>query len=276
MPFSLREPVWPLARTILFLSLAAPDEPLDLLIGSLPGDLEVGSITYSRPGQKLIPFADLFQEFQRLDEATDHNSRPDISAPNGEQLDPMESALMWIKQHIIERELEAINSSLCGPEGCTLCCTGPGPENQHLFFEIPLQHNELRLFPTLERYTSVESRSKTPYDYEDLLLHSVPFYGLGPILVEWKYGWSMILGKGTACPHLGEGGRCAVYPSRPQVCRRPQIFSYIVEEKVGSRYQASNTILAVLDCPYVQKKREEIENYARLCEADLVFKHNKL
>ncbi len=76
-----------------------------------------------------------------------------------------------------------------------------------------------------------------------------------------------------------------MYRDRPGVCRKPQIFSYVLEEiqaAVGDTgkapipaFTAQKKILAVWDCPYVQELRDEIGAYAQICDLEPVFKTNK-
>ena len=91
-------------------------------------------------------------------------------------------------------------------------------------------------------------------------------------------GWSLILPRESSCPNLATSGRCRVYPDRPQVCRRPQIFPYMVEpmELHGqSILRLRQTLLAVVDCPYVRLLQDEIAAYAAACELEMIFRHNK-
>jgi len=179
------------------------------------------------------------------------------------------------------RELESINSLLCGPQGCTLCCTGPADEEKQLFFEIPLQAEEAALFP-LKRVDSVDSRKASPYDEAVFHPGDRPFYAGEPAIFHWRHGWSLILPRTARCPHLDEKGACGVYSRRPEVCRRPQIFPYLLErmpdmDKSGEKsYLLRNKLLAVWDCPYVKRLQEEIAAYAELCGLEPVFRENKV
>lgn len=85
----------------------------------------------------------------------------------------------------------------------------------------------------------------------------------------------------SSCPNLeSQTGRCTVYIDRPKVCRRPQIFSYILEPVTGEdgeiiAQRLRRTLLAIIDCPYVEVLQEEIAAYAAACELNLVIKRNK-
>ncbi len=76
-------------------------------------------------------------------------------------------------------------------------------------------------------------------------------------------------------------GRCSIYDNRPQVCRKPQIFPYLLEKEQGHRadgrpvFRLRNTLLAVMDCPYVQQLQHDIALYAAASELELVFRRNK-
>ena len=86
--------------------------------------------------------------------------------------------------------------------------------------------------------------------------------------------------KSSHCPNLeAEQGRCLIYANRPEVCRRPQIFPYILEKETGSGpqpvYRLRNSLLAVVDCPYVSMLKDEIAAYGAACELDVIFTRNK-
>ena len=216
-----------------------------------------------------------------------------LSAYTSTSVYAQEANYEFYYQRIMEAELEEINSRLCAPCHCRLCCIGPDTAMEQEFFEIPLQPSETELF-ALPRHDTSESRSRLALDSgldsttDDgvLQVDGRPFYhgadadqcGTGtPELFHWRNGWSMILPKGSSCPALDEqNGRCGVYSERPQVCRRPQIFSYILEPlEENGKYMQRNSLLAVTDCPYVQSLQEEISAYAAACELDLVLKVNK-
>ena len=130
----------------------------------------------------------------------------------GQPVDPMTAATALLQQQVLTAELERINSLLCGPCGCTLCCTGPEADMTQEFFEIPLAPQELDLFP-VPRHDSDASRGRRATDEEELIVEGVPFYRLaGPRLVHWRNGWSMILPRQAGCPGLDPAsGYCRVY-----------------------------------------------------------------
>ncbi|MDH3393938.1 MAG: YkgJ family cysteine cluster protein, partial [Desulfobulbaceae bacterium] len=204
----------------------------------------------------------------------------------GNPLDPMEALALYVGQQLLTRELEAINSLLCAPCGCTLCCTGPDDRQQQDFFEIPLRENEPTLF-ALPQVDNTESRKATPYDEPPLINQDQPFYKAdSAALYHWRSGWSLILPRHTSCPHLApESGHCTIYPQRPDVCRRPQIFAYALERdqnadveidgRVVPGFIGRSKLLAIWDCPYVKRFQKQIGEYADSCGLEPVFKENK-
>jgi Fe-S-cluster containining protein len=97
-----------------------------------------------------------------------------------------------------------------------------------------------------------------------------------PVLIRWQSGWSLVMPTGSQCPHLEQSGRCHIYPDRPEVCRRPQIFPYMLEPiEDGAAWRLRQCLLAVVDCPYVQLLQEEISTYAAACELEMIFRRNK-
>ncbi len=271
----LARPAWPLVKTLCLLILSAPEEEVRKMLGELPPDLEVGELTYPDPEAALLPHVELLNLFRNTAVKGEDPGLPPLAGPSGQALDPLEQIQTWVKQGVLERELEVINSLLCGRRRCTLCCTGPSPQAEHHFFEIPLKERELGLFPETPIHDDPASRRSTPYDPQELTIRGRPFYQVGPVIVRWKRGWGLILGRCVSCPHLDREGRCAIYSARPMVCRKPQIFPYIIEEQEDGSLRAANTLLAVTDCPYVREEREAIERYAALCEAELVYRANK-
>ena len=149
-----------------------------------------------------------------------------------------------------------------------------------LFFEIPLTDREADLF-AVDRFDTEESRRKGPFDEDDLLCEGLPFYArTTPALVHWQKGWSLILPRQSRCPNLLDSGQCRVYQDRPEVCRRPQIFPYMVERLEDNPerqpvYRIRQSLLAITDCPYVSILRDEIAEYAAASELQLVFNRNK-
>jgi Fe-S-cluster containining protein len=105
-------------------------------------------------------------------------------------------------------------------------------------------------------------------------------------LYHWENGWSLILPGGSICPALSaHTKKCMVYAKRPQVCRKPQIFAYILEKTPDTAkhsdgtlipvYMARNKVLAVWDCPYVRKFQDEIGAYAEMGGLEPIFKKSK-
>ena len=71
-----------------------------------------------------------------------------------------------------------------------------------------------------------------------------------------------------------------IYEKRPIVCRRPQVFPYILEpiepnERGEPVYRIRNSVLAITDCPYVRELQQEIARYVAACELELVLSQNK-
>lgn len=274
----LARPLLPLARLVGFLYLTGPFDRIAEVLPELPDPIESGGATYNNPATLLKPYLPLLAEFEQFKHPTSRPYR--IIDAEGNDVPAMEAIDLWLSHQLVVRELEAINSLLCTPCCCTLCCTGPASGMAQEFFEIPLTPEEGTLFPLLAIDTAA-SRSTTPYQEPPFCRNGAPFYTAGPALYHWQSGWSFILPRGSACPHLELSGRCRIYPKRPEVCRRPQVFSYILDALPAPKttdmttYQAHRTLLAVWDCPYVQVLRDEIAAFADACELTPVFRQNK-
>ncbi|PLX51044.1 MAG: hypothetical protein C0613_01615 [Desulfobulbaceae bacterium] len=280
----LAQPILPLVRLAGMLYLTGPFNRLPDLFAELNEPVETGGITYDRPADLLRPYLEDMAPYERFK----HPQAPSriILSSQRTGLDQFEALDGWVTQNVLIRELEEINSLLCGPCNCRLCCIGPEENMAQDFFEIPLSAQEKSFFQlteinnTTSRQTS--SESETP-----LMIQGHPFYlSNDPLLVHWQQGWSMILPRRSSCPNLEQdSGGCTIYRKRPDVCRRPQIFAYALErlaeldqEYEGRRLPAfcrRDTILAIWDCPYVKQFQEEIGVYAQLCGMEPIFKENK-
>ncbi len=274
----LARPVLPLARLVEILFLSGPFATAAEVLAELNEPIETAAIRYPAPAATLTPHLDLLGEFERL-----KDPRPasyTVLAPDGETLPLLEAVEAWVAQKILTRELEAINSLLCGPGGCALCCQGPTADMRQDFFAIPLSAAEVGLFP-LPCHDSPASRRLTADSEPPLAVAGRPFFAAPAGLYHWRDGWGMILPRCTSCPQLGADGVCAIYPQRPQVCRRPQIFAYRLEQaarevaETVTVWVERGKLLAVWDCPYVRALRPEIAAYAEACELEPIFKENK-
>lgn len=274
----LAHPVLPLVRLVQILFLTGPFATVREVLAELNEPIET-VVRYDEPAKVLFPYLDLMEEFQCL--KNPEPPRYSIQDGEGNPLSLLETVDLWVAQQVVTRELEEINSLLCAPCGCSLCCVGPTDDLRQVFFSIPLTAAETEGFP-LPRVDTLDSRGLTADSEPPLTLAGQPFYSQGKGLFHWQSGWSMILPTGTCCPHLTSSQACAIYSNRPDVCRRPQIFAYLIDRQSGSEaggdvpaFRQSGTILAVWDCPYVKLFQPEIASYAELCELTPVFKENK-
>jgi Fe-S-cluster containining protein len=270
----LGQPALPLVSIVQFLYLTGDFATVAEVIDEMPEPIETGYALYEHPRELLrrhLPHLELLESLKNGEIVQEQ-----IIDETGEVLDTMTAVTALVGQRIMEDELEPINSALCSPCGCTLCCTGPDQDMEQEFFEIPLQDMETDLF-SLARHDDTDSRSCRAMDDPPLLQDGKPFYMRPtPELFHWQNGWSMILPKKSSCPGLAEDGRCRVYIDRPRVCRKPQIFSYILEPTDReNQYRLRSSLLAVTDCPYVQVLQDKISAYAAACELEIIFKGNK-
>ncbi|MFZ5775506.1 MAG: YkgJ family cysteine cluster protein [Thermodesulfobacteriota bacterium] len=268
----LGTPILPLVRIVHFLYLSGPFDRVEPILDELREAVEMETATYPDPGQMLRPYLPHLRLLEEL-KSPGSLALPDIVDENDEKMDRFEAIELLMGQRILEQELETINSLLCGPRGCTLCCVGPDEEMDQEFFEIPLSVPETARFdcPVID---TAESRGK------DL-------YASGPgsseaVISHWQRGWSLVMPKGTRCPNLdAASGGCRIYAERPQVCRKPQIFSYLLEARPEhtrdgrETFVARRKLLAIWDCPYVRELQDQIGAYAQLCGLEPVFARNK-
>lgn len=272
----LGQPVLPLVGIVQFLYLTGDFATVDEVIRQMPPDIETGFATYADPISLLQLHADLLKPLEDL--KTGESPREVVVDVDNNPVDAMTATTALLAQRILTRELERINSLLCAPCGCTLCCVGPEADMQQAYFEIPLQPGESECF-ALASIDTPASNSARISDELPLQVDNRDFFQRpDPVLIRWQPGWSLVLPTGSRCPHLEDSGRCRIYPQRPQVCRRPQIFPYIVEpieDKGRTALRLRQSLLAVVDCPYVRLLREEISAYAAACELEMIFRQNK-
>lgn len=275
----LANPILPLARIVQVLYVTGPFEHIAPIVEELNEPVEMAASSYANPRELLRPYLDDLRLFEQIKHSGQEEAL--VLEETLEPLDQFESLELLVTQRILSRELEEINSLLCRPCGCALCCLGPSGEMSQVFFEIPLKDCETALFD-IPRIDTGESRQTDPYAEPPLTVGGVPFYQVGPALYHWHNNWSLILPKATACPNLAQAtGGCTIYPGRPETCRRPQVFPYVLERlpehDTNGRpaYIARRKLLAVWDCPYAQELREEIGAYAQLCGLTPIFKWNK-
>ncbi|MBE9519956.1 MAG: YkgJ family cysteine cluster protein [Proteobacteria bacterium] len=292
----LEHPILPLVDMVQFLYLTGSFETIAKVLDEMNESIEIKGSVYENPRQLLAPYMEMMQDFEVVKGPRKlPYTFPFIVNEKQEPQAKLKSLELWIKQRVLAKELEEINSILCEPCGCVLCCTGPDSgfdetagykkRMQQEFFEIPLLNEEIDLFE-LQRVDNDESRNLTAQSDTALDIDGAPFYKHDMALYHWQNGWSLILPRGSVCPQLAtETKRCRVYAKRPAVCRRPQIFPYIVEElaekakrsdgKMIQVYMAREKILAVWDCPYVRQYYDEIVAYAERSRVEPVFRKSK-
>jgi Fe-S-cluster containining protein len=274
----LRKPVLPLVGIVQFLYLTGAFATVEEVIDQLPETIETGFAVYEHAAADLSLYIDLLQSLEAL--KAGQAPREQVIDSEGRPVDAMTATTALVVQRILTRELEQINSLLCGPCNCTLCCIGPEAGMAQAYFEIPLQPDETETF-ILERIDTAMSRSHRVDDEPSLQVGGDAFYDRpDPMLIHWSHGWSLILPRESRCPNVEDTGNCRIYPLRPQVCRRPQIFPYMVEavaapDRAYPLFRLRHTLLAVVDCPYVLQLQEEIAAYAAACELDMIFRRNK-
>ncbi len=275
----LQQPVLPLVSMVKFLFFTGSFATIAKVIDEMPEPIETSFALYSHPRRLLRRY----EVPLRLLESFKNGTRSDVEVvgENGARVDDMTALSSRCLQQVLTNELEEINSLLCVPCGCDLCCVGPTPSMGKEFFEVPLLDSEVNFF-AVDRYETWESRRYTSLDDPALRVEGRPFYlRKTPGLFHWRDGWSLILPKTSRCPNLdAEQGRCLIYENRPEVCRRPQIFPYILEKSTDDSarlvYRLRNSLLAVIDCPYVALLQNEIAAYGAACELEVFFKQNKV
>ncbi len=274
----LNQPILPIASMVQFFIMTGDFSSVSEIISELPESIETGMGVYTDPSKLLAPYVEQLDLLLKVKNGADVPFR--IIDETDNEVDPMTAAAAIVDQQIMAIELEKINSVLCAPCGCRLCCVGPDDSMEQAFFEIPLDDKEVDLF-AVEQLDSEASRSSASMAEPPLGGRERPFYEREtPLVAHWQKGWSLILPENSSCPNLEPaGGRCLVYEQRPKVCRMPQIFPYVLEP-VGEQdgvitKRIQRKLLAVVDCPYVQLLKDEINRYAAACELDLLFKQNK-
>jgi Fe-S-cluster containining protein len=275
----LSHPVLPLVQIVQFLYFTGPFETVSQVLDELVEPIETGTAVYDKPTEILAPYLPALQNYELMKGQGDPDIVPAVYDEQGNRLEWMAALEAWVNYQVLTMELEPLNSVLCHPCGCVLCCTGPDEQDaEQEFFEIPLSAKEVSCFD-LSHYDTEQTRQSASLDEPPLQIEGIPFYQQGRAIYRWKTGWSMILPRAAACPGLDTTtGSCRIYPDRPDVCRRPQIFNYILERKdgdSGNGYVLRNKVLAVWDCPYVQRYKDEIASFIEVSGLEPVFRQNK-
>ncbi len=274
----LRHPVRPLFSIVAFIFHTGAFTRVDEVLAQLPERIETESACYDEVVRHLEPYLPELRQLELWQREADAHA-PLVLDADGTPLGAMAATSALLAQRILEKELERINSLLCGAHTCTLCCTGPTAGMRQHYFAIPLRRAEEALFEVPEWRGS---GSPAP---EAASLEAMA-EGLGAaegkaVLIRHRQGRSLVLPRYGRCPALDNAGRCGIYQGRPLVCRRPQIFPYLLEEQETAPAEerpvfiVRNALLAVMDCPYVQRLQEEIARYAAASELELVFRQNK-
>ncbi len=275
-----QKPIWPLVEFSGFLYMATPFEEPQQLFEEMPFPLELkGSLVYESL-ECIEPYKTELFDFLLAIKGQFKSSLPYLFDISGQKLDYFSTIHFFFKQIVLEKELLHINSLLCAESYCTLCCEGPSKEAEKLFWEIPLSGKETDLFDC-QVISTDKSRGKTSED--ELLIDGSPFYELEkPAIIFWSSGPALILPKGVRCPNLHTNGLCKRYETRPYTCKKPQVFSYILDTsplspagKDKNSFTVRNSVLAVWDCPYVKRLKDDIATYVTLCDAEMVFMENK-
>ena len=266
----LRHPVLPLVTIAGFLLYSGGCADVDTLLAELPPTIETETARYDDARAWLVPYQD---ELARLACGVGGNGGADLPTildKTGAPLDAASALRAVVAQAVLDKELAHINSLLCGAEHCTLCCIGPDAAMRQEYFHIPLRPEETPLFPDTPR---VDAAARSLDDVKP---------GSEAAIVRHRRGTSLVLPRLARCPALDGGGRCSVYADRPRVCRKPQIFPYVLEEldeaeRPGEEpaFRLRDALLAVTDCPYVRTYQDEIARYAAAAELELVLRQNK-
>ena len=140
----LKQPIMPLVSMVQFLYMTGPFATVAEVIDELPEPIETERTTYEHPGSLLSGYLNILAGFEQVKEGT--FPVPTIVDEEDNPVDPFTAGLAIIQQQLLTKELEKINSVLCGPCGCTLCCVGPEQSMEQEFFEIPLGSREIDLF----------------------------------------------------------------------------------------------------------------------------------
>ena len=282
----LQHPVVPIFRMVQFLYLTGPFKVVEEIVAEMVEPIETNTARYENPPLLLQPYLPIMKQIENLkkEKGDGDQAVPKIVDEHNKSVNKFTAMESWVGQQLLNAELEKINSMLCGPCGCVLCCVGPDydadPDSPRKmkqdFFEIPLTDEETDRFD-LPKSDNAETRSCTANSEPSMMLEGRPFFHHDPAIYHWQNGWTMILPRKSICPQLAPKSRlCSIYGERPEVCRRPQIFPYLIEKTFNhSAYVVQNKMLAVWDCPYVKNYKQEIAAYAEVCGLAPVFMENK-
>ena len=153
----LRQPVLPLVGIVQFLYLTGDFASVEEVIGQMPEEIETGYALYGDAATLLAPYADLLQP-PGCSQGRAYHRTIGWLIPRGNPVDPMTATGALVAQHILVRELERINSLLCAPCGCTLCCVGPDADMARPISRSRCNREKPHFFP-LERIDTSASQA---------------------------------------------------------------------------------------------------------------------
>ena len=124
--YRLLHPVLPLVDMVQFLYLTGPLGTIDGVLKEMKEVIEIKGSVYENPCRSLAPYVEILQDLEVVKSKRKLSySFPFIVNEKEEPQAKLQSLELWIKQRVLTKELEEINSILCKPCGCVLCCTGP-------------------------------------------------------------------------------------------------------------------------------------------------------
>jgi hypothetical protein len=163
----LRQPVMPLVSMLRLLFMIGPHATVAEVVDELPEPIETAGAVYDRPRALLAEYGRNLAGLELMKQG--RFSHVGMVDDQNNPVDPLTADFALLQQEVLTAELEKINSLLCGPCSCKLCCIGPDPGMVQEFFEIPLQPGELDSFP-ITRHDSAVSRHHRSGDEDELLL----------------------------------------------------------------------------------------------------------
>ena len=117
----LRHPARPLLSIVNFFLHTGEFADPEAVLAELPDPLATESAAYDAPRQWLAPYLDEIRRFAAPPAGGEAPDLPVVLDEAGRPLPLLEAADALTAQRVLERELERINSLLCGARRCTLC-----------------------------------------------------------------------------------------------------------------------------------------------------------
>ncbi len=136
----LRHPVRPLLSIVEFILHTGGFAGVQEVLALLPENIETETAHYNNARQYLQPYIKELERFHSGNSDEDA-ARPVVFDADGDPMDHLAAQSALLTQKILEKELEQINSLLCGAHTCTPCTDNNSVKLSDRQFHLSTPHH---------------------------------------------------------------------------------------------------------------------------------------